>query len=558
MDKKDDLWQGGLWEQEKPNYPVAPPVVIPPPSVKTEKSLSGKKKSSSGLSLGAKVGFGGFVSLILSLVCLTVVIGLDKDRDISIFGDGFTDWFSFDRLPEWFTDDFEKKAAIIIEPMSRPSIRSASYNEDVTLEFTAVSGNALSSQEVYEKCMPSVVFIEAENLSKFATGTGVIMSEDGYIVTNAHVIESASKATVTLWNNQRYEATMVGYNFDQDLAVLKIEAEGLVAAEFGDSSLLRVGDMSYALGNPLGSDYRYTFTDGMISSVDRMLKVEDVSVIFVGTTAPINSGNSGGALINEFGQVIGITTIKIESEDNTVEGMGFAIPSLRVKQVVNRLMVGAEIYAPMIGVTVYSVYEPVFGIMVHTVDKNSIVYEVGLRSGDIIMEANGKSILTVDDLNAVKGYLFVGDEIEYLVYRDGEELLFTAELLDFELEEEPELDLEAEEEEFGEEFESGEDFFVPDLDIFEFFSDKDYFQEFSEEEFIDYFKNNDFFDFFTDEELIEYFSDFGFALPEEEVDSKGGDSEGGDSQEEFSGEEEVAEEESSERKNKEQDKREVE
>lgn len=424
MDERN-LWQGGLWEQENPEYPKAP--VIPPPSTYKRRKETQGGDVPEKLGLGAKLGFVGLLSLIFSLVCLSVVLGSKNSEGregFQIETPNFPDFFGFG----------EGNSAIYINPMEGanllPTIKSSPFT-DVTLEFEELPLEMLSRQEIYEKCLPSIVFIEAKSFVQYATGTGVMMTEDGYIITNAHVIEGASDATVTLWNNESYKATMVGFNFEQDLAVLKIEKEGeeeFVAASFADSNLLNVGDDSYAMGNPLGAKYRSTFTDGMISATDRVLDVDSNSLVFVQTTAAINSGNSGGALINGYGQVVGITTIKIMSKDDTIEGMGFAIPTQRVRQVVNRLLSGEEILKPLIGISVLAVSEPTYGLEVQEINEESSVAEAGMTLGDIIIEANGKVIRSTADLELVKGYLFVGDFIEYVVYRDGDEVKITAEL----------------------------------------------------------------------------------------------------------------------------------
>lgn len=416
---ENNLWQGGLWERENPQYPSPPPVVVPPPSAyayqpceTTEPKLSGK----------AKLGFGSLVTLIAGLLILSVYLGTKE-------GAGIT--WELPSIPSVFGENENRR--VVIDPLENvsipPTISKAERNEEMEVAFIEpFTTSPLTSGEIYQKCLPSIVFIEAESFRQYGTGTGVVLSEDGYIITNAHVIEGASRALVTLWDNQRYEASLVAYSFEQDLAVLKIDVEGLTPAEFVDSDTLMVGDTSYAMGNPLGSEYRSTFTNGMVSAIDRALSVDNVSLLFVQTTTAINSGNSGGALINEYGQVVGITTIKIMSEDDTIEGMGFAIPSKRMKVVVDRLFRGEDMAVAMIGIEVGSVKEPVVGLLVSKVNKGTKIEEAGMLSGDIILEANGKPIQSATDLNAVKGYLFAGEEISYVVYRDGEEIEITAAL----------------------------------------------------------------------------------------------------------------------------------
>lgn len=172
---------------------------------------------------------------------------------------------------------------------------------------------ALSLQEIYRRCIGSVVSIVTVTPSGKASGTGIIMSEDGYVITNHHVIESAQAVSVLTSDSQEYAASVVGSDETSDLAVLKVEAEGLQAAEFGDSSVLQVGDSVAAIGDPLGTALRGTMTDGIISAINRDLTVNDRTMSLIQTNAALNNGNSGGPLINCYGQVIGINTMKMSN-----------------------------------------------------------------------------------------------------------------------------------------------------------------------------------------------------------------------------------------------------
>ena len=200
---------------------------------------------------------------------------------------------------------------------------------------------ALSLQEIYRRCIGSVVSIVTVTPSGKASGTGIIMSEDGYVITNHHVIESAQAVSVLTSDNQEYAASVVGSDETSDLAVLKVEAEGLQAAEFGDSSVLQVGDSVAAIGDPLGTALRGTMTDGIISAINRDLTVNDRTMSLIQTNAALNNGNSGGPLINCYGQVIGINTMKMSnfySLSATVEGIGFAIPIDTAKPIIDELI----------------------------------------------------------------------------------------------------------------------------------------------------------------------------------------------------------------------------
>ena len=211
--------------------------------------------------------------------------------------------------------------------------------------------DALSLQEIYQKMNPSVVSIVSTLRSGTATGTGIIMSENGYIITTHHVIEGAYQLAVLTYDDTQYTAELIGSDAISDLAVLKIEAEGLTAAEFGDSDALRVGDSVVAIGDPLGIQLRGTMTNGIISAINRDLTVEDRKMTLIQTNAALNNGNSGGPLINCYGQVIGINTMKMSSyySSASVEGLGFAIPVSVAKPIIDELIENGYVHAILAG-----------------------------------------------------------------------------------------------------------------------------------------------------------------------------------------------------------------
>ena len=254
----------------------------------------------------------------------------------------------------------------------------------------------------------------------YSGGTGVILTQDGYILTNAHVIEGSLGVEVQLWNNHSYEAELVGYDFAEDLAVLKIDAERLIPARFGDSELLRPGDAVAAVGDPLG--YSGSISEGIISGLDRDMEVDGVTMDLIQTSAPINFGNSGGALLNDRGQVIGITTIKMVSEDGDIEGLGFAIPSARVKFVVDRLIAGEEIVHSAFGSTVDRRHLEEGGILVLEVSANSGAQEAGLKPRDVSVAVEGRAVADASALARITRARGVGDLVEITVRR-GEDLL---------------------------------------------------------------------------------------------------------------------------------------
>ena len=303
----------------------------------------------------------------------------------------------------------------------------------------------LTPKEVYDMYVDSTVGITTTGTtsngywtSEFsASGSGFIISEDGYIVTNHHVIEGAETVTVhRLDGSASYDALLVGSDAASDLAVLKVEAQGLTAAEFGDSALVQVGDVALAIGNPLGEQLPGTMTDGIISYIDRSVTVDGYEMQLIQTSAALNSGNSGGALLNEYGQVVGVTTLKMSSNWDTIEALGFAIPTATVKEIVDDLIAhGAVSGRPTIGITVCAVSAlppeeaeglPQDGLYVVSVEEGSDALEQGLRAGDVILEANGTEVSTIEDLNDQKTGLSVGDALTLTVFRDGE--TFTVEI----------------------------------------------------------------------------------------------------------------------------------
>ena len=258
-------------------------------------------------------------------------------------------------------------------------------------------------------------------------GTGVIMSADGYIVTNFHVVEGGESCDVLLSNNYRCEAKIVGYDQENDLAVLKVEEEGLPAAEFGSSDLLAVGDKAYAIGNPLGLKLRGTLTDGIISAINRDVDVEGVTMTLIQTNAALNSGNSGGPLINQYGQVVGINTVKMVSNEQgeaIVEGLGFAIPSSTVAHIVNCLISTGEVTAePILGITVQGqiiLEDGTVGIVVIEVPKGYGGDIAGIRPGDAVVAVDGEPLIASDDIIRARRRYAAGEKLPMTIYRDGE------------------------------------------------------------------------------------------------------------------------------------------
>ena len=321
---------------------------------------------------------------------------------------------------------------------TRLNIVSAPESSDTTFSDEE---DALCLQDIYSSVIDSVVSISSMTSSGTSSGTGIIMSSDGYVITNHHVITGALVISVLTNDNQEFEAALVGSDEMSDLAVLKIDARGLQAAEFGDSSKLRVGDSVVAIGDPLGVQLRGTMTNGIISAINRDLTVGDRTMTLIQTNAALNNGNSGGPLINCYGQVIGINTVKMSSyytATASVEGLGFAIPISVAKPIIDELIENGYVAGrPAIGISgdsLPSYYRTYYrlpdGVYVTSVNEGSDAKAKGIREGDIVTAINGERISSIDELNTVKNQYAAGDEVTLTVYRSGTYYEVTVTLID--------------------------------------------------------------------------------------------------------------------------------
>ena len=320
-------------------------------------------------------------------------------------------------------------------------------NENINTQMVSLAGYSETGVSVAAKVRPSIVGIEVEysvnsifyrnTSTATAAGSGIIISEDGYILTNNHIVNSSSssyyyelgkanKVTVTLYNDKtKYDATIVGTDSQTDLAVIKIEKSGLTAAELGDSDAVQVGEFAMAIGNPLG--LTDSVTAGIISAVNREVSDQDGNTyVAIQTDASINSGNSGGALVNSKGQVIGVNTLKLSG--NGIEGVGFAIPINSTKEIYEQLIQYNKVKRPYIGIGGIDLDEQtaenknlVVGIYIKTIDDFSAAEKAGLRIGDVIIEVEGTKVTKMDELNAIKNKKQIGDTLKLKVYRDGKE-----------------------------------------------------------------------------------------------------------------------------------------
>ena len=320
------------------------------------------------------------------------------------------------------------------------SIERTVLEQPFTLPLAQPGEQELSLQELYAACADSIVGITAypEDQDGYFWGTGVIADEAGLIVTNAHVIEGCASAEVTLYNNESYEALLVGADAVSDLALLKIDCSGLPAASFGDISSLSVGDPVAAIGNPLSEEFRSTLTNGIISAIDRGMNYNGHTMSLLQTNAAINEGNSGGALFNMYGQVVGITNMKMMSYFSSIEGIGFAIPSSTVKAVVDQLAENGEVRGrPSIGITVGAIpqeavenYELPEGLYISAVAENSDAAAQGIREGDILLAIDGQSVSTTEEVAAIRDTKGVGDSLRFTIWRQGETFEVDVRLMD--------------------------------------------------------------------------------------------------------------------------------
>lgn len=328
-----------------------------------------------------------------------------------------------------------------------------SSNSKTTGTVDQVSLSNYSDTSVYaaNKILPSIVGIKIEyNVTSMfsmfgnkqsstatATGSGIIISDDGYILTNNHVVSSsesdsyyqvseATKVTVTLFNDEtEYEAKIVGTDDQTDLAVIKIEKTGLTKAEFADSDSIKVGEFAMAVGSPLG--LQSTITCGVISAVNRDVTDSDGKTYnLIQTDAAINAGNSGGALVNSEGKVVGVNTLKLTGDN--VEGMGFAIPINSTTDITSQLIQYSKVKRPYIGITGMDLNAETAkknnlaeGIYVKAVDDFSAAEKAGIKIGDVIVKADGQDAKTMDELNKIKNSHNIGDEIKITVNRGGQE-----------------------------------------------------------------------------------------------------------------------------------------
>lgn len=367
---------------------------------------------------------GGAILLVVLLIAASSLIFSGSNQRTEapyISGDGMPDDWN-DYLDNYYQVTESKDAEI--------KLPRAELVPDFKVAISSDRGKELSLQELYDQCSKSIVAIKGyqDGVDGYYWGSGIILSKDGLILTNTHVIENCDTASVTLFDNSSYDAALVGADSTSDIAVLRIEATGLTPASFGDSAELAIGDQVAAIGNPLGETFRMTLTDGIISAIDRGISYNGHSMTLLQTNTAINEGNSGGALFNMYGQVIGVTNMKMMSSYSSIEGIGFAIPSSTIAAVADSLMQYGEVRGrTAIGVTVGAIPENVTshydlptGLYVSAVEEKSDAAAKGIQQGDIITAVNGSPASATSDILTVKNTLSVGDTITFTIWRDGE------------------------------------------------------------------------------------------------------------------------------------------
>lgn len=317
----------------------------------------------------------------------------------------------------------------------------------VQLSVEPLSGPALSGREVHETVLPSIVYLEATSEGSLGafSGTGVVVTDSGYVLTNYHIVEETDTVEVMLLTDRtrgRYPARVIGFDEKFDVAVLKFDGEGLglTPASLGDSDQLAVGDSVYAVGNPLGY-LTGTMTEGIVSALEREDEVNSRGLGMIQTSAALNPGNSGGALVNQQGQVVGITSAKItglmrenneDLEDAAVlENIGLALPISDILPFVNRILATGKSWRPSIGVTCFeSAVDGRTGIQVKEVERDVPAREAGLRPGDLIVSANGRPVSTLTDLRRAIYRSGLDEEFHCVVVRGGAEISVSFALVD--------------------------------------------------------------------------------------------------------------------------------
>ncbi len=331
---------------------------------------------------------------------------------------------------ETVTQTEPSPTTVAVQPAPGTDLQLQLNQSPQSVENIPQSGG-LSLQSIYDKAIASVVSISCSGQGSESTGTGVILSSDGYIVTNCHVVENATAVEVIFDDGSKQPAQIIGMDSISDLAVLHTGISGLTPAEFGDSSALRVGDSVVAIGDPLGIALRGTMTDGIVSAINRDISADGRTMTLIQTNAALNSGNSGGPLLNCYGQVVGINTMKIGDYMSSagVEGLGFAIPSTTVKEIVDQLISNGYVSGrPSLGISAQpiSAFEQMYyripqGLYIAEVTPSGGAAEAGINAGDILLQFDGQRVTDNDQLKNLLYAHNAGDTVGVVIYRSGKQ-----------------------------------------------------------------------------------------------------------------------------------------
>ena len=403
-----DTTTSGWYEPNRSE--LSEPTFVEIPTVKRSKLPGGRKTRIIAI-----------VSCICIAIASVIIALLDDVGDVEYHTDGMPKSWQ-DCLDIMYSSGADTEPDYLLPKLSSPG--------KLRLNFAENGGQSMDLAAIYDKCSPSIVgikaYAETNVTTSYGWGTGMIVSSDGYIMTNSHVIENCRRAEVLLNDGDVLEAKLVGADSQHDIAILKIDRDGLTPVVFESSSRLKVGDTVAAIGNPISPNYSLTMTSGIVSATNRSMSYNGSTLNCIQTDASINQGNSGGLLINSKGHVVGITNMKIISAASGVEGMGFAIPSDTVKEITDYLMGNDPATgAPSIGIVVGEIpqeisdyYDIPRGLYVTTVYERSGAAGV-INKGDIITEVNGRKAQKTSDISDEKDGLKIGDSISFTVWRNG-------------------------------------------------------------------------------------------------------------------------------------------
>ena len=395
-----------------------------------------KGKDSSYSIPKGRIGFtrGFFVPFVAGVLGSFIIVG--TCLSVPTIREAIVDNFFSETKSEEKEENKTENSIVDITSSSNTAVSLSGYSDTSIAVANKVLPSVVGIKVTYSVSSPYYSYYGLSGQTATATGSGVIISEDGYILTNNHVVAStgstsyyqvshATDISVTLYNDEtEYKATIVGTDEQTDLAVLKIDKTGLTAAELGDSSKIRVGEFAMAIGNPLNMPS--TVTTGIISAKERTITSDNVTYTVIQTDAAINSGNSGGALINAEGKVIGINTLKLSGSG--IEGIGFAIPINDTVNVYQELITNGKVSRPSIGITGRDLDETTAkannlpqGIYVLSVAEFSAAEKAGIKNGDVIVGIDDKEVKTMSELNTQKNTHKVGDEVKIKLIREGKE-----------------------------------------------------------------------------------------------------------------------------------------